>query len=1072
MKITQNKSTQFFLIASLFVLSGIAALMYQIVWFKHLSYFLGNTTYSQSIVLATFMGGLAIGSWWWGKKADESKNALKLFAWLEVGIAVYCFLYFPIFEFVKDGFVGLVVSQQWSSDSTTVLVLKLLVSVFTMLVPTILMGGTLPVLVRYLSDHLQDVGKNVSILYFINSLGAVIGTIVAGFYLLQTIGLRATVYTAATADLLVGVVFLYVAYKVSPHVFRSKQKRKEKQKTKDKIYNDSFIITPKQYKIVLIIAAVSGLCAMMYEIVWLRLLIPILSSTTYSFTLILAVFITGITLGSLLIYILLPRLKKPFVFLGFCQLAIVLSILLTLPFYEKIPYLIWSAVGDNMATDEGYQFYLKTQFYYCFLVMIVPTIFMGMSLPIASRLAVKKISQTGSSVGKIFAINTIGTVVGSLLAGLLLIPIIGIKNTLEIALLLNLLVGFLVLFQPNILSKTIISILIFAILLGTVYYFQNVNYDRWTYSIMTSEIGRKINRKKAPKNFDGFIKEQKRINEKILYYKEGISGTIVVGSRDDQTFLYTNGKGDANSKGDLQTQIFLAQIPMILHPSPDSVFVIGCGSGTTIGNVLTHKNVNYAGLAEISPEVLEAANYFNEVNNTPFLDNRLNIIKDDGLSALRLSNQKYDVIISQPSNPWSAGVGNLFTKEFFRDCKKKLKKNGLLAQWTNLYEMNDELFKIVLNTLFDEFEFITFWQIGRSDVLFLCSNEDFNIDFKIVEKKYDQVKEFIEKFNYKGIETLFAKEIVVDEKDMQNYLFKNNLMNTENKPILEFLAPKSFFMYSFPREFIILDKRKETLNQNSGLLKKYHNYKNGLSDENIFNIAKYHEFVGNHSIAEEFGSHNYQILINLANKETKNKNFNKALVLLDKAERISKFNSKVVLQKAELLILLNKTEKAVETINKGLEYNPVFAEFYFVKGQIFSNSNELNEALINYEKAISLDESFVKAYVLSASIFVNIGEIKKAVNILSKAIDNGNKQPEIFFNRGAAKLMNNDPENSISDFTDAINLKPEYAIAYFYRGKAYEKMNNKILACNDYAKAANLGLSEATRILKELCVGK
>ena len=197
----KQKSFQYILVSSLFILSGVAALIYQVVWFKNLSYFLGNTTYSQAAVLATFLGGLSIGAWWWGKRADSTKNPLKLFALLEIAIAVYCFFYVQIFDFTKEVFVDVIINQGLSSESTTVFFMKLIVSSITMLIPTILMGGTLPVLVRFISNRIEEFGKNLTLLYFLNSLGAVIGSVLAGFYFLETFGLKSTIYIAAFVDL-------------------------------------------------------------------------------------------------------------------------------------------------------------------------------------------------------------------------------------------------------------------------------------------------------------------------------------------------------------------------------------------------------------------------------------------------------------------------------------------------------------------------------------------------------------------------------------------------------------------------------------------------------------------------------------------------------------------------------------------------------------------------------------------------------------------------------------------------------------------------------------------------------
>ncbi|MFT6716848.1 MAG: spermidine synthase [Saprospiraceae bacterium] len=825
-----SKKTQFLLICVLFVLSGVAALIYQITWFKHLSYFLGNSTYAQAVVLATFMGGLAIGSWWWGKKSDESKNPLMLFAWLEILIGLYCFFYMPIFEGIKHLFISIVVANEWASDSGIVLLLKVFASSFAIIIPTILMGGTLPVLVKCLSERIEEVGKNVAVLYFINSLGAVIGSVLAGFYFLDRFGLTITTYLGATMDFVVGIVFLVIALKLNHN---SDEKPIKQQARKNQ---DVFSISKRQHQIVLLIAGVSGLCAMMYEVAWLRLLIPILSSTTYSFTIILTAFITGITLGSLLVYYLLPKIKNAYLFLGLCQAGIVISILLSLPFYEKLPYYIWHAVGINNEIG-GYGNYLKVQFLYVFLLMVVPTIFMGMSLPVASKLVVTDVNNSGKSVGNVFAINTVGTVIGSLTAGMILIPLVGIKHTVDIAIVLNCALACIVIFGK--LGLKLFGRIIFVCLLASSlgYYIGHVKQERWANSIMLSEIPRKINRKKAPRNFRKFLEKTERDKTELLYYKEGISGTIVVGKKSGEVFLFTNGKGDANSVGDLQTQSSLGHTPILLHPSPDTVLVIGFGAGHTIGSVMTHPDIKFAQVAEISPEVIDASVHFEHVNERPLDDERLQLIKDDGVSALRLSPYKYDVIISQPSNPWSAGVGNLFTKEFFKDCKSKLRPGGYVAQWFSLYEMDDKSLKLIMRTVLDQFEYVSVWGIGTSDILLICSETPFHFDLPKMEERYKKVQKHLGKENVsiRTFSAFLSQQYLASTDALRTYADKGEL-NTEDHPLLELWTPKAYFFDHEPVEFLNYDAWRN-YSQSNLLLKQYLQKSNGISTYDKIEIA-------------------------------------------------------------------------------------------------------------------------------------------------------------------------------------------------------------------------------------------
>lgn len=1069
MESLKNKSALFALIAFLFVLSGIAALIYQVAWFKYLSYFLGNSTYAQSIVLATFMGGLAIGSWIWGKRADESKNALKLFAWLEVAIAIYCLLYFPIFEFVKKGFVSLVISQEWPSDSNIVLFFKLLVSILTILIPTILMGGTLPVLVRYLSDRIEEVGKNVSILYFINSLGAVIGSLAAGFYLLEKIGLYNTVYIGAFADLLVGVIFLIVVYAKKDSILKSTKKQKIYKKTPDK---NKFEVTEKIYRISLIIAGGSGLCAMIYEVAWLRLLIPILGSTTYSFTLVLVTFITGITIGSLIIYFILPKLKKPFTFLGFCQFGIVVSILLTLPFYEKIPYLIWSDVGDNMKSVDGYHYYMSRQFYYTFLIMIIPTVFMGMSLPIASRLAVKKSSEAGESVGKIFAINTVGTVVGSLASGLLLIPLIGIKITVELALLINVLLATLVFIQPKALKNSYKLVVLITLVGSSAYYYLKVDYERWAYTIMTSAVSRKINRKSPPPTFEEFYVREKASHDEILYYKEGVGGTVVVTNKNDEVNLYTNGKGDANSKTDLRTQINLSQTPMILHPNPKNVYVIGFGAGTTIGNVLTHDRVENAKVAEISPEVIEASVYFNHVNQKPLSDSRLTLLKDDGVSALRLSPDTYDIIISQPSNPWSAGVGNLFTKDFFHDCKQKLNEGGYMAQWFNLYEMSDETLKMVLRTVLSEFEFIDLWQIGNSDLLMICSDKPINTNLDSLEKNYIGVKDKLELGLIKTFSTFLSQQFMSSEEMdvLKKYASSSNskVINTENHPLLEHWAPQDYFLYSRPTEFLKLDRRNDFQN-NKLFFSKYYKENEGLNYEETSKVAAFNIFEGNRDLALALNDSHPLIYLSWASREIDQGNYNDALFFLN---RLAKFNNKLpelYKELSRMKLKQNDVKAALIYLDQGIKLNPNNADLFLLRSNIHLTENDISEAIRDLEKAISIDPKQIGAYNDLATIYAKQGRFEASIELLNTAEKYSKVSYKLYYNRGSVYGQLGDFKSSVNDFSKVIELDPSNGRAYFLRGKGYKSIGNLDKACSDFEKAINFGVSQAKSLKKEIC---
>ena len=241
---------------------------------------------------------------------------------------------------------------------------------------------------------------------------------------------------------------------------------------------------------------------------------------------------------------------------------------------------------------------------------------------------------------------------------------------------------------------------------------------------------------------------------------------------------------------------------MILHPKPDSVFVIGFGAGHTIGGVMKHPEIDFAQVAEISPEVIEASRFFEHVNEKPLNDKKLKVIEDDGLAALRLSPYKYDVIISQPSNMWSAGVGNLFTKEFFADCRSKLKPGGYVAQWFALYEMDERSLQLIIRTAYSEFEHLSLWHLGTNDILMLCSETPFDFSLEKITRNYEQVKPFISADNIAiySLPIFLSQQINLNDAALQLYA-KEGPINSEDFPLLELWTPKAYFLNESPTEF-------------------------------------------------------------------------------------------------------------------------------------------------------------------------------------------------------------------------------------------------------------------------------
>jgi predicted membrane-bound spermidine synthase/tetratricopeptide (TPR) repeat protein len=846
-----------------------------------------------------------------------------------------------------------------------------------------------------------------------------------------------------------------------------KYKQKDEGESKDSVVEQLTELDDKESRIALRIAALTGFCAMVYEVVWLRLLIPVLSSSTYSFSIILAAFITGITLGSYLTYKYRGRILHPLRAVGFAQFAIAISILLTLPFYERLPYTIWTMVSSSIGDVPGYSYYLTVQFIMVFFVLVIPTVFMGMTLPLLSRVTVKSIGKSGNSVGNIFALNTLGTVAGSLLGGLVMIPILGIFNTLVVTVLINVLLAANVFLLKDMLKRPQQILLASLLALSGIIFFTNVSTQNWAYSIMLSQVPRSINRTSPPNTYSEFIQKLQE-NDSILYYKEGVGGTIIVGKNREQIYLSTNGKGDANSVTDLRTQVSLGQTPVILHPNAERVFVIGYGAGTTIGNVLTHPNVKHAEVAEISEEVIEASVHFNSINEKPLTKKNLKVIKDDGVAALRLSKNTYDVIISQPSNPWSAGVGNLFTKEFFGDCKKKLNKGGYVAQWFSYYEMNDKSLKLILRTALEEFPNVSLWHIGKSDILLLCSETPFNFDLKKIEQNYTLVKDKLEKINIFTFSSFLSQQLISSTEGLRAYVGSGEI-NTEDHPLLELWAPQAYYYNSEPTGFIVLDERKH-FSSSKLLLKKYMDEKGGLSKDEILETGLFQSLGGCKELAFYMADLNPEIYLMWAQKAMQMGDQKSAMEYVELAKKKGSVKpSEIARQKADILGSKGDYRSALNEINNAIKSNPEIAQLHYQKGTFHLSLNELDLAAQALEKAIELDPYMIDAYNNLATVKGKQQNYNAVIQILDKAVVISDKNAKVFFNRGYAKGFLSNFQGAVDDFSKALAIDPTYGQALVLRGRAYISLGKKTEACNDFTKAKNMNVAGAMESINQFC---
>jgi len=711
------------------------------------------------------------------------------------------------------------------------------------------MGGTLPVLGKFMIRSLAVRGKTVARLYYVNSFGAVLGTFLAGFYLVYHFGLELSLTIAALINLAVGVGIIIFKNAIENSRDRAKPRtapsRPDNPETPTEESFSNTVVT-----ISLVSIFLSGFVAMLYEVVWIRLLSLVLGSSTYSFSLMLAAFISGISIGSFIISRYMPRFKHTFLAFGICELLIGLFLILSLPFYEKLPALFMRLSVIFARTPETFSFYSTLKFLLAFLVMLPPTLFLGMTLPLVSRIASRRLESLGRKIGGVFAINTTGNILGALITGLAILPALGLKHSLELGIVINIILGSVIILKDKTLPLK--RSIVFVSIPCLIFMGYKIGIPDWNKANFMAEVFRSGGKHMSSRELS--IKAGER---KILYYKDGLDTTVSIVKTPGALSLFVNGKTDASTGGDMNTQVLCAQFPLVLKPGAKDVLVVGFGSGITCGSALLHP-IDKLDVVEISQSVVEASPYFAEYNYDPLRDERLNLYVEDAKTFLQRSGTKYDLIINEPSNPWMSGIGSLFTIEYFTDCLRRLKKGGLMVQWVQTYETNDEIFETVLRTFSTVFPDVTVWTTGKNDVLLLGSNEPLKPDLRESKSRMElkAVKSDLSRIKIRDLFTLLALQLASGQNARQ-YAFLGSGVNSDYFPKLGYKAPLALYLKSSAKNSIEdLDERRLIPEKNSLFIKDYvKNY--GIDDVNMKNLFLY---IG------DAGIHNRNLLFSLVRK--------------------------------------------------------------------------------------------------------------------------------------------------------------------------------------------------------------
>jgi spermidine synthase len=775
----------------LFLISGGCGLIYEVVWTRLFTVIIGNTVFSVSSILTVFMAGLALGSRLSGRLLDQKPIPLtRAYAVLEAGIGIYNLL-LPLLLKAADPLFG----WSYSSAYQSFLILglaRLLISFALLIIPATLMGATLPILVRLYVENIASVGTQAGRVYAVNTLGAALGAAAAGFLLVPYVGVTFALYFAATLNL--GIAF--VAWRVG----RKEDTVSMIQKTDDAAPGP---------RILLIAMLLSGTAALMNEVAWTRVLGLVVGPTTYAFTLMLCSMITGLALGAAIGSRMTRRYDVGPSTFAWVELGVGFASLALVPAFGQLPLWIGTLVKRYYAASFAALQILDLFLF--FGLLLVPTVLLGMTFPIASKLYAKSDSLLGSEVSAIYAFNTIGGIVGSLAAGFFLIPWIGSQKTLILAAVLSVTVGILLTVAAVYDRRRWLPAACALLILPAVFLIPT-----WDPELMASGAY-----KYAPYYPSNSDLETMLTSGDLLYFKEGATTTVSAKKDRGKVSLAIDGKIDATDAGDMLTQKLLAHIPLLMSKSAKNVAIIGLGSGVTAGAALKHP-IEKLDVVEISPEVVEASRFFSHVNHNALNDPRTELIVGDGRNHLRYANRRYDVVISEPSNPWMSGMASLFTREFFREARLRLTPGGIHCQWFHGYNMSIDDVRTVIATFRTEFPHAMLWTLTEYDFLLLGSPSPLTIDEGILQRNFERVAGDLQEVKVQDLYSVTSLLFLRDE-ELDGFA-EGAVLNTDDRPVLEFRAPRFIHANTADQNFAALSGARRN-RQESNATSENHRHK-------------------------------------------------------------------------------------------------------------------------------------------------------------------------------------------------------------------------------------------------------
>jgi len=774
------------LVAPLVFTSGAAALVFQVAWMRELRLIFGATTAAVAAVLAIFMAGLGLGSALLGKRIDRAPAPLRVYGLLEIAIALSAAVTPWLIDFIRAIYIHLGGQESLGLAGATIVRIALTAAVIG--VPACLMGGTLPAAVRAVTSSDDKSRGSLGVLYGSNTLGAVFGSVVSTFFALESLGTRATLWAGCAAGLGAGALALSLARRLAPQESDAAGMLTGgslKLTSTNFLRNEAALTNTVNPRIIYPIAGILGFAFFALELVWYRMLGPILGGTTFTFGLILCTALFGIGVGGL-VYDFVFRLLRP----TWSALAITCG---CEALFTIAPYIL----GDQLALQAGWHAQQATSFsalvvgwtYITAIVVLPVALVSGLQFPLLIALLGEGRAGISRQLGMTYAWNTLGAIAGSLIAGFGGLPLLTAPGMwLAIALLLAGL-SVLILVASSSFNQLTVAVVAGCALVTVCSFFARGPTAAWRHSGIGA--GRAY---LPPRTLPNEVQRWQNQYEHItLWEADGIESSVGIVAGDGLSFI-VNGKNDGNSLVDSATQIGMPILGAVLHKDPKTALVIGLGTGESAGWLARFRNMEHVDVVELEPAIDEVAKRCRDVNHDVLNNPRVRRVYADGREFLLTTNNTYDLILSEPSNPYRAGIATLYTTEFYQAVKNRLNPGGLLVQWLQAYETSDATLGTVVSTVGSRFAHVELWSSLPLDLQLVCSDEPINYTSDELKQRIEthEIRDAMAKCwfvdDVEGLLTHFVANADWTKELTEAQVFP---LNTDDRTVVEYGFAKS-----------------------------------------------------------------------------------------------------------------------------------------------------------------------------------------------------------------------------------------------------------------------------------------